>query len=80
MLIKKQRKESKSTSMMWNEMSQITCEHHSFRVLLQTSMPNFHGHIAKLACMKLKLGIIIGLMLIKKEKSKSLSMMWTEAS
>ena len=33
-------------------------------------MPNLHGHAAKLAWVKLKLGSIIGLTLIKKQKKK----------
>ena len=63
------------------DMSKITCEHPSFRIPSQTPMRNFHFYAAKSASVKLKLGSIIDLMLTKnREKSKSVSMMWTKMS
>ena len=59
-------------SMMQTEMSQIACEHHSFRVTAQTPMPNLHDHVAKSARAKLKIGRIFGLILIKKQKKSSM--------
>ena len=68
-------------TMTWTEMSQMSCEHHSFRVTSQTPMPNSHGHEAKSACVKLKLGSIACFMLAKKcKKSKSISVILTESS
>ena len=49
-------KKIKSMSMMWTEMSQITCDHPRLRVTSQPPMRNVCCHAAKLACAKLKLG------------------------
>ena len=60
------REKSNSMSMMLTEMFQITCEYPSFRAQLQALMPNFHCHTAKSACVKVKLGSVVDLMLQKK--------------
>ena len=59
-------------SIIQTEMSQIACERHSFRATSQTPMPNLHGHVAKSARAKLKIGRIFGLILINKQKKTSI--------
>ena len=67
--------------MTWTEISQIACEHHSFRAPSQTPMPNLCGHVAKSACVKLNLGSAFSLMLTKTHNiSKEMSVMLTETS
>ena len=51
--------------LMWSELSQIVCKYHSFRVASQTPMPYLHCHAAKLACVKLKFGSVVRLILTK---------------
>ena len=64
---------------MWTEASSILHEHPSFRVPPRT--PARGSRAAKSASMKMKLGIIVDLMLLKKQiKSESMSMTWTEMS
>ena len=55
-------------SMMWTEMSQITLQHPGFRVSQRA--PTSSCRIAKSASMKLKRGVMIDLMLIKKQSQK----------
>ena len=52
------------------ETSQITCEHPRFRLPSQILMRNLHFHAANLSRVKLNLGSIIDLMLIKKQRKK----------
>ena len=54
--------------MMWTEISLMTCEHPSFRVLLLTPRRSFR--IAKSPSMELKLVVVVDLMLINKNIKK----------
>ena len=61
-------------SMTWTETSSIEFEHPAFRVPSRT--PISSCRLAKSASMKLKLGIIIDVMLLKKQIKKVIPCLW----